>query len=93
MIDSETRIIANPGVASSPLGDKMALLDLETSTYFSINQVGALIWERLKTPQTQSSLVAVVRDEFEVGDADVSADIAMLLSDLLKLKLIHRADD
>ena len=93
MIDADTLIIANPGIASSPLGDKVALLDLENSTYFSINTVGAAIWDSLKNAQTPSGLVNLVRNKFDVGDADVSADISDLLDDLLRLKLIRLVDD
>jgi len=85
-------IVAHPEVATCKLGDGLALLDLEHSTYFSMNAVAAAIWERLREPATIAELEQLVAEMFETGDADVKADIVQLLTQLDDLHLIRISD-
>lgn len=92
MVPPGTTLTRNDGIATTPLGDRLALLNLAESTYYAMNPVAAAVWDALETPSTPEDLVRLVRDRFEVGAADVGADLNRLVSDLLRLKLICAHD-
>ena len=57
-------------VMSCPLGDEIALLQVKTGTYYSLDTVGAFIWNFIK-PQARS--FAAIRDEM-LGHYDVERE-------------------
>jgi hypothetical protein len=81
--------VANPDVVSSALGDGAALLDLKASVYYSLNAVGAYVWNALQSPTSLSSLVAAVSDQFDVEPARCEADLRSILGALADAKLVE----
>ncbi len=80
-------------VVSCELAGGAALLDMRSSTYFSINPVGAHIWNQLQSGATLETLVLTVQQEFDTQGADVRQDVVALLDDLLKSDLVVAADE
>ncbi len=54
--------------------------DLES--IFSLNEVGARIWEVLATPRSLEELRALVVAEFDVGAAEAERDLREFLDEL-----------
>ncbi len=70
--------------------DKEAvILDLESSDYFSLNEVGVLIWEKLGAGADLDEIAQAVCAEYDVEEAKAKKDASSLVSDLLKKKLIE----
>ena len=65
------------------------VLQLESGTYFSLNEVGVTVWNALDEARTVNDLKERVLAEYNVEDAQCSADIRALLEDLLKEKMIE----
>lgn len=65
------------------------VLQLDSGTYFSLNEVGAVVWGALDEPRTLSELSACVTAEYEVDEARCAADIRSLLERLLDEKMIE----
>ena len=61
--------------------------DLES--IYTLNAVGALLWERLAEAQTPENLAAAVATEFEVTPAEASADAETFIAELAALHLIE----
>lgn len=79
---------AEPDVVACELDGGAALLDLRTSLYFSLNPVGAALWEALKTPASVSALSEVVAEKFDVAVVVCQPDVEAYLKDLHARKLI-----
>jgi len=73
---------------SSVLGRGRALLDTTSSTYFSLNSVGAAIWDLLATPHTMDALVAKVRAQFDVDESTCRRDVIALIDSLRDAGLV-----
>ena len=86
-------IVANPQVFSCSLATGQALLDLRTSTYYSVNSVGAFAWERLKTPTSVADLEKAVVDAFEVDADRCHTDLQSLLNQLADADLVEIRDE
>jgi hypothetical protein len=81
--------ISGDTVVSTSLGHGTALLDLRTNQYFSLADVGTVIWQSLQTPRTLDEIVDDVLAVYEVDRADCVQDVDMLLSELMGADLVE----
>ena len=56
---------------------------------FTLNEVGAMIWERINGQTTARDLVEAVRNEYDVGAAHAEKDVVDFLSSLEDAGLIR----
>ena len=82
-------LVAHPQVFSCALAGGQALLDLRTSTYYNVNQVGSFAWEQLKAPITVADLESAVMGEFAVDADRCHNDLQGLLNQLVDHDLIE----
>ena len=88
---SQTEIFtALPEVVACELETGAALLDLRTSTYFSLNSVGSVLWDALQTPSSADSLATLVADHFEITPEKCRADVEAYLNELHSRQLVTR---
>ncbi|RYE09994.1 MAG: PqqD family protein [Hyphomicrobiales bacterium] len=82
------RLARSANVVSTDLGNGLALLDLTSNTYFSLNDVGAFLWSQMDTPMSRNDLVDAVVREYEVTPELCSADVDQLLGELKEAALV-----
>lgn len=80
---AECLYVARPDVVASDLGGHWALLDLETSLYYTLNASGAEVWNAMQTPAPLSQLISAVTKAFSVSEDDCRKDIEALLQELV----------
>ncbi len=79
-------------VVDTELGDaEVALLDLETKTYFSLNNTGACIWEGLKSGLTLQEISHRLQQEFDVSASHAEHSVVVLVEQLISQKLVEKA--
>ena len=54
-----------------------------------LNEVSALVWEKLQNPMTREDLLQAILDEFEVDRATASADLDALITTLQRYGVIE----
>lgn len=64
------------------------ILDLNTSVYYSLNETGAFIWERLGAGDTAPEVADGLCAEFDVTSDSAERDIAELIQKLSDEKLL-----
>ena len=79
----------SPECVSCVVEGGVAILDLRTNTYFSLNPVGASIWDHMSKPASLEDLVKAVSEEYAVAPEECRSDITHLLDDMLKHGLIQ----
>ena len=70
------------------VADEMVILDVASGHYFGLNDVGAVIWERMDAECTREDLIDVVVASFDVDRQRAGADIDDLLTDLADRGLV-----
>tara|TARA_R110002049_G_scaffold23781_3_gene84445 strand:+ start:52063 stop:52332 length:270 start_codon:yes stop_codon:yes gene_type:complete len=85
---SEEQWIANQDAYSSQVGDDLVLMSLETSSYYSLNSTGTVVWSLLQRPTTQTAVTEAVFEQFDVDKSRCEADISMIFEELKSAKLI-----
>lgn len=81
---------ARPTVVWTTLSDGAVLFSTETEVYYSVNGVGALIWELLPNESmTLDALCDAVHDRFpDATRAQIGTDVVELLTDLERCGLV-----
>lgn len=82
----------NPQVIFQVLGEGEdgVLLNLETAAYFSLNPLGALIWQLLEEPAALETILDGVRTAVDDAPPSVRADVEQFLGELLARDLLTR---
>jgi hypothetical protein len=82
-------VCATSQQVSSRLADEVVILNLKDGTYYSLEEVGALIWDRMQQPCSIAQLCAAVMAEYEVEADQCAEDVLALVDDLLLAGMIE----
>jgi hypothetical protein len=74
---------------SGSLEGEVIVLNLVDGTYYSLDPVGARIWELVQTSRKVADVEATLLDEFEVEPERCRGDLVRLLEQLLELGLVE----
>jgi hypothetical protein len=69
-------------------GSGGVLLDLETSLYFGVNAVGALIWELIGSGNEISRIIEEMEAKFDDPPADLANDVNDFIGELEQRHLV-----
>ena len=59
---------------------------------YTLNEIGAFIWEKLETPLSHDQLLQTMLDEFDVAQDVLDADLEVFLGELFEIGALKRAD-
>lgn len=79
----------SPQAVESRVADELVLLHLGSETYFSLDPVGARMWDLLGEGLAPHAMCAAIVAEFEVELPRVVEDARGLLADLLAHGLVE----
>jgi hypothetical protein len=71
------------------LDKEVAILNLESTLYFGLDEVGAFIWQRINEPNSVIAICEAVVDQFQVDDKQSKSDVIAFLEELEKAGLIQ----
>jgi hypothetical protein len=87
-IDSAARFKHAAGVSWRRVGDEGVLLDLQTSDYFSLNDVGVFIWEKLGLGASVQETEKALCNEYDVAPAEARRNVEAFIGRLRSQKLL-----
>lgn len=88
------RVRRAPGIVHQHTGDVTALIDLRRGRYFTLNEVGGLVWELLAYAAEDpplpivESIAAQIAAEYDVSVDRVRSDVTLLLRELAAAGLV-----
>ncbi len=91
MAVAHQHFVAAEGVTGRAVGDESVLLDMRSGVYFSLNAVGALIWDSVTRGDAFDTIVTKVVEQFEVDPETARDDVAEFLDSAVESGLIARA--
>jgi hypothetical protein len=89
-LDPALRFRVAPDVHWRKFGSELVLLHLSDGEYFSLDELGARVWERLAAGHTIGRVAAELAPEYEVDDEAFRADFEALVADLSAKGLLFR---
>jgi Coenzyme PQQ synthesis protein D (PqqD) len=84
-----TTIVARNDVLIGEFGREVVLLNLRDGVYYSLEEVGARIWQLLQTPVMMASVCDAIVSEYDVTRAQCERDVRALLGALASHALIE----
>lgn len=88
MITKESYVVAVRDQVSTDLGGEVAILHLTTGVYYSLNEVGARVWDLIQESQPVGNVLETLLDEYEVAPEDCERHLLTILEELREEKLI-----
>ena len=88
MLRDDQRITIREEVLSRQLDGEAVLLDLQSGTYFGLNEIGALVWDLVSAGKTVGEIRVGLLEAYEVEPEVVDADLERLIDDLQRRGLV-----
>lgn len=73
------------------VGDGAVVMHVDTGVSYSLNAVGAWIWEQLAIPSDVDRLCEGLTERYEVSEERAGKDLEARLTDLQRTELVSRA--
>ncbi len=70
------------------VADEAILIDINTGTYFSLNEVGTEFWQMLDGEHTIEQHATTIANKYDVESSMVVADLLELAQEMAKDKLL-----
>jgi hypothetical protein len=82
------RLVRNPEVIWSSLDEEVVLIDLERDVHYTLNRVGAAVWELCNGDQPLNEILGTLCERYEVAEARARKDVASLVAMLQRRGLL-----
>jgi hypothetical protein len=74
---------------SCKLDEEVAILNLKSTLYFGLDQVGSVIWQELAEERTVKNICRTVVDQFDIDDDRCQSDVIEFLDRLVEAGLVE----
>jgi hypothetical protein len=89
ILNGDSRVRQRDAHVSAPMGDELAMMDLETGKYLVLDRIGAVIWEQLEAEIRVRDLVDRLQARFEVDRTQCESDVLTFLDKLQSRGLLR----
>ena len=86
-ISAESRVARAEHVRSRRFDDDLVMIDLEGGEYFSLDAIGARMWELLTSGETPAKVAATLAREYVASEDVILEDCTKLVEELVKRRL------
>ena len=83
-----TRYAAREDVQWLLVEGEVVLLDPRSSTYYSLNEAGGVVWDALARGTTEAEAAAAVQRQFGIAEDLAVSDVRRLLAELEEQHLV-----
>jgi hypothetical protein len=93
MVTLDQRVCPHPEVVDTELDTgETVLLQLESTTYYSLNTTGTCIWQGLKRGHPLQEISRQLQKTFEVEAERADCSILALVNELMQHQLVQQLD-
>lgn len=89
----DKRVVSSPRVLFKDVAGEAVLLDLDTETYFGLDEVGARCWQLLTVAPSVAAVLDALLEEYDVPADKLRDDLGRLVDDLVEQGLLRVAHD
>jgi len=95
-LNTEGKLIRNPNFIFRKIIDEMVLIPIkqevaDLNAIFTLNDLGAFIWDRLGAPCTRAQLEQAVLAEYDADIQTVKRDLEFFLHEMAEIGAIKEA--
>lgn len=89
MLSKSSVVVAVDGLTEADLGNESVILDLNSGSYFGLNEVGARVFRMIKEPVSVGKILQTLTGEYDVAPERLKADIIDFLRMMREKELIE----
>jgi len=94
--NAEIKMIRNPNFIFRKIVDEMVLVPIkqnvaDLNAIFTLNDLGAFIWEKLENPSTHAELEEAIFAEYDSDIITVKRDLEVFLHEMAEIGAINEA--
>ena len=93
MFSGRSTIVATKELVSCNVAEEAVVLNLKVGAYYSLNSVGARIWNLIQAPRTMHEIRDAIVHEYNVDPDRCERDLQVLLRDLTAQGLVEVQDE
>jgi len=88
------RFVRNKNFIFRQIVEEMVLVPIrqnvaDLDSIYTLNELGAFIWERLETPTSAAELQDDILEDFDVDAATVQSDLAIFMEELERIDAVE----
>ncbi len=84
----KSKITLSKNVFAQEIDEETIILDSETQEYFSINEIGKVIWSLIEEKKNLEEIKAEMLDMYEVPEEQIEKDLLNFIQALEQKRLI-----
>ena len=84
----KSKITLSKNVFAQEIDEETIILDSETQEYFSINEIGKVIWSLIEEKKNLAEIKAEMLDMYEVPEEQIEKDLLNFIQALEQKRLI-----
>jgi hypothetical protein len=93
MFSLQDRFRPREEVASKVIDGEAIIINLANGVYYSMDKVGALVWDLLQTGYALEEVIAAVTGQYDVGGEQAESNVQALVQELVQENLIMVSQD
>lgn len=75
-------------VLSQDIGGGIVILDLESGSYYGLNEAGSRIWQLIQRHSTLDEVIEALLEEYDTDEATLRRDLLKCLKALAEARLV-----
>ena len=91
MITESALVSRNDELLSAPVGEELAMMDIDAGTYYVLDDIGSFIWSSLAEPTCVADLLERLQERYDVTARRCSEDVLPLLEHLHEKGIVRVA--
>lgn len=88
MITPQTIVSQSSEIMATNLDDKLVMMSISQGEYYSLESVGARIWNLIEKPVSISDLCIDLAKEFEVNSEECKREVLEFITKLLQMEIV-----
>ncbi len=81
-------VVISPNQLAAQLNGEVIILNMQSGTYFGLDEVAARIWSLVQKPVTCAEVLATLFAEYEVEHSQLEGDVMRFVHNLHKIDLL-----
>lgn len=79
MIARSAVVVRNDTLVTAAVGDEVVMMDIDSGTFYLLDDIGSFLWSRLATPTRVADLLGTIQEHYDVSPAQCESDVTDLL--------------
>lgn len=82
MITRSAVVTRRDDLVTAPVGEDLVMMDIDSGTFFTLDDIGTFVWSRLAGPTSVADLLDEIQHNYDVTPEQCEGDVLALLQQM-----------